>query len=68
MPNSRFTEQQIIKVLQETRRWPVGRRGVPEIRHQRCGLRDERLTGHLFANLNEARQIIEDWREDWKID
>jgi len=41
---------------------------VPEVPHQRCGLRAECLTGHLFANLNEARQIIKDWREDWRID
>ena len=28
-------------------------------------LRDECLNEHLFANLNEARQIIEAWREDY---
>ena len=28
-------------------------------------LRDECLNEHLFANLNEARQIIEDWRIDY---
>ena len=28
-------------------------------------LRDERLNEHLFANLNEARQIIEEWRIDY---
>jgi putative transposase len=29
-------------------------------------LRDECLNEHLFANLNEARQIIEAWRIDYK--
>ena len=28
-------------------------------------LRDECLNEHLFANLNEARQIIEEWRIDY---
>ncbi len=28
-------------------------------------LRDECLNEHLFANLNEARQIIENWRIDY---
>ena len=28
-------------------------------------LRDECLNEHLFANLNDARQIIEDWRIDY---
>jgi putative transposase len=28
-------------------------------------LRDECLNQHLFANLNEARQIIEEWRIDY---
>jgi putative transposase len=28
-------------------------------------LRDERLNEHLFANLSEARQIIEEWRNDY---
>jgi putative transposase len=28
-------------------------------------LRDECLNEHLFANLNEARQIIEAWRQDY---
>jgi putative transposase len=28
-------------------------------------LRDECLNEHLFANLNEARQIIEAWRIDY---
>jgi hypothetical protein len=28
-------------------------------------LRDECLSEHLFANLNEARQIIEEWRIDY---
>jgi putative transposase len=28
-------------------------------------LRDERLNEHLFANLKEARQIIEEWRIDY---
>jgi putative transposase len=28
-------------------------------------LRDECLNEHLFANLNEARQIIEAWRDDY---
>jgi putative transposase len=28
-------------------------------------LRDECLNEHLFANLSEARQIIEDWRIDY---
>jgi putative transposase len=28
-------------------------------------LRDERLNEHLFANLNEARHIIEEWRIDY---
>ena len=27
-------------------------------------LRDEYLNEHLFATLNEARQIIEEWRID----
>ena len=27
--------------------------------------RDERLNGHVFANLKETRQIIEDWRIDY---
>jgi putative transposase len=27
-------------------------------------LRDECLNEHLFANLHEARQIIEEWRID----
>jgi hypothetical protein len=29
-------------------------------------LRDECLNKHLFANLNEVRQIIEEWRIDYK--
>ena len=28
-------------------------------------LRDECLNEHLFTNLNEARQIIEEWRIDY---
>jgi putative transposase len=28
-------------------------------------LRDECLNEHLFANLNEARRIIQDWRIDY---
>jgi transposase InsO family protein len=28
-------------------------------------LRDECLYEHLYRNLNEARQIIEDWRIDY---
>jgi putative transposase len=28
-------------------------------------LRDECLNEHLFANLNEARNIIEEWRIDY---
>ena len=28
-------------------------------------LRDECLNEHLFANLKEARQIIEEWRADY---
>ena len=28
-------------------------------------LRDECLNEHLFANLNEARQLIEEWRIDY---
>jgi Integrase core domain len=28
-------------------------------------LRDECLNEHLFANLNQARQIIEEWRIDY---
>ena len=28
-------------------------------------LRDECLNEHLFANLNEARQYIEEWRIDY---
>jgi putative transposase len=28
-------------------------------------LRDECLNEHLFANLNEAREIIEEWRIDY---
>ena len=28
-------------------------------------LRDERLNEHLFANLKEAREIIEEWRSDY---
>ena len=31
-------------------------------------LRDECLNEHLFANLNEARQIIEAWRIDYNTD
>jgi putative transposase len=30
-------------------------------------LRDECLNEHLFANLNEARRIIEEWRIDYNI-
>ena len=30
-------------------------------------LRDECLNEHLFTNLNEARQIIEEWRIDYNI-
>ena len=29
-------------------------------------LRDECLNEHLFTNLKEARQIIEEWRIDYK--
>src|ERR1700712_4630772 len=28
-------------------------------------LRDECLNEHLFANLNQARQLIEEWRIDY---
>ncbi len=28
-------------------------------------LRDERLNEHLFSNLKEAREIIEEWRVDY---
>jgi putative transposase len=28
-------------------------------------LRDECLNGHLFANVKEARQIVDDWRIDY---
>jgi putative transposase len=31
-------------------------------------LRDECLNKHLFVNLNEARQIIEEWRIDDNTD
>jgi hypothetical protein len=31
----------------------------------RSPLRDQCLNEHLFANLNEARQIIEEWRIDY---
>ena len=31
-------------------------------------LRDECLNEHLFANLNEARQIIEAWRIDYNTE
>src|SRR3954463_12302209 len=65
MRKSRFTEEQIIKGAEGARGRLVGRRCVPQARHQRCGLRDECLNEHLFVNLNEARQIIEEWRIDY---
>jgi len=78
MKRSRFSDEQIIGILKEPQ---AGLSAVELCRNIAPGkpmqngfvesfngrLRDECLNEHLFTSYRHAREIIEDWRNDYNL-
>ena len=67
MARKRYTAEEIIGPLRtieiENGQRPRDRGGLSQVEYHRTELRDELLNGELFYTLQEARVIVEGWRQ-----